>query len=335
MTFAAPALLCLALTTAAEPIKLASPGLAGLNLAPEALSFYSEHLAQQVRFAGPKVLTAGDIGAVLGIERQKQLMGCSDNGTACTVELANALGVDGVIVGHLAKLGSTYQLDVHVLAAKDGEALAARSAKAASEEALVAEMDRLAPDLVDEVYRRLGREPPPRVAAANPEPAPKVQPVAPANSAQAAPPSDAPVAGNARTGADGSSTARVDVGPTDATYPRAPAGRRGPHPAWIPAVGGLVISVVGFVVLGVGVSQINEVRDSDRFSGQSIEFERQRISDGAVVNDVGAWMIAAGVAAGTGAIIWRIAGRGEPRPVEAAVTAGPSGVSVSVGGALP
>jgi hypothetical protein len=160
MTLVTTAVLCATLSAASAkpPVQLASPGLSGLRMSPDELSFYSEHLAQQFRLRGMRVLTSGDIGTLLGLERQKQLLSCGQDSTSCTLELANALGADAVVVGNLAKLGDSYQLDVRVLAANTGEALSARSAKASTDERLVAAMDQLAVSLVAEVNQRLGRE---------------------------------------------------------------------------------------------------------------------------------------------------------------------------------
>lgn len=62
----------------------------------------SEVLATHLREHGLKVMTGRDIGAVLGLERQKQLLGCMDDSTSCSAELAGALGVGALVVGTVA-----------------------------------------------------------------------------------------------------------------------------------------------------------------------------------------------------------------------------------------
>ena len=101
----AAVLLSLAAHAAGPVPKLAAPGLNGVGLDAAFAGFAGEHLAQQLREAGLEVVTGSEIGAVLGIERQKQLLGCSA-GASCMTELANALGADGVVLGDLAQVGS-------------------------------------------------------------------------------------------------------------------------------------------------------------------------------------------------------------------------------------
>src|SRR6185503_17571286 len=86
-------------------LKLAMPGLRMVDVDANRGSFYSEHLALQMKRAGIDVLTEREIGAVLGLERQKQLLGCSDEATACMVEMASAMGTDGVVLGDVARVG--------------------------------------------------------------------------------------------------------------------------------------------------------------------------------------------------------------------------------------
>ena len=48
------------------------------------------------------MITPSDIGAALGVERQRELIGCSDTG--CLAEIGAALGVDYIVHGVLAAL---------------------------------------------------------------------------------------------------------------------------------------------------------------------------------------------------------------------------------------
>lgn len=78
--------------------------------------------AANLRAKGLRVLTSEDITAVLGLERQKQFLGCSD--TSCTAELAGALGVDAIIVSRMGRVGTQQTVISKVLLAKSGEVLA-------------------------------------------------------------------------------------------------------------------------------------------------------------------------------------------------------------------
>src|SRR3990167_7365998 len=102
-----PGMLCvlLSLALAAEPLRskpvtLALPGLNAVNLAAGEDDLQAEVVAQKFIAHGVQVMTARDLSTVLGMERQKQLLGCAEN-HACVVEMTAALGADGVIVGDL------------------------------------------------------------------------------------------------------------------------------------------------------------------------------------------------------------------------------------------
>jgi len=85
-------------------LKIASPGLTGVRVTDKEATFFSEHLAQQLAAAGAKVSSDREISALLGLERKRQLLGCSESSSQCVTELAGALGVDALVVGDVAKL---------------------------------------------------------------------------------------------------------------------------------------------------------------------------------------------------------------------------------------
>jgi TolB-like protein len=61
------------------------------------------------------VVSAKDIQTLLGVERQRQMLGCSDEGATCLTELAGAMGARFVLSGSLARLGDTFQLTLQTL----------------------------------------------------------------------------------------------------------------------------------------------------------------------------------------------------------------------------
>src|SRR5947209_7942042 len=127
-----------------------------VNIPADVAAFYSEHLAQQLTLQGLQVVSPSEIATLLGIERQKSLLGCSDNANSCMVELANALGVDGVVTGSLGKFGKSYQVNIKVLSAKDATSLAALSTRVTGgDEALLDELNATAKKLSNEIYARL------------------------------------------------------------------------------------------------------------------------------------------------------------------------------------
>lgn len=132
--------------TASGPIRLASVGFSQIGLSGEQAAFYSEHfavkLAEDPTFS---VATTKDLGAIVGFERQKVLLGCSDATSSCMAELAGALGVDGVVTGQIARVGSSFQLSVKVLAADGSKLLFAHASELfSSEENLLEGVTRIA-----------------------------------------------------------------------------------------------------------------------------------------------------------------------------------------------
>jgi hypothetical protein len=134
-----PSLVLAALVTAA-PVKLALVNLTGVGFTQSQSEALSEHLSS--RFRTVSVVTPKDIAALLGLERQKQLLACSE--ASCNAELANALGVDGIVQGELTRLGQVIQLNVKCLATSDGRRLAVYGERVSREEDLFSAVERAA-----------------------------------------------------------------------------------------------------------------------------------------------------------------------------------------------
>jgi TolB-like protein len=56
-----------------------------------------------------------ELQTMLGVERQKQLMGCSEAASQCMAELADAIGARFVLNGSLTRLGDAFQLALQVI----------------------------------------------------------------------------------------------------------------------------------------------------------------------------------------------------------------------------
>jgi len=138
-------------------LRLASPGLSGVKLADAEAAFYSEHLAQQLAAAGAKVTSDREISAVLGLERKRQLLGCSENSSQCVTELAGALGVDALVVGDVARLQQRYQVNVKLLSVADASLVAAESQRVDTDEQLVDALTAIAGRLARRAAERLSR----------------------------------------------------------------------------------------------------------------------------------------------------------------------------------
>jgi TolB-like protein len=205
--------LVVAVALAAKPpapaaVKLAAPGLNGFNVSPAELEFFTEHFAQQLTLQGLQVTTARQISSLLGLERQREIMGCKDAATSCMAELAAALGVEGVVTGSVGKFETSYRVNVSIVAASDGHTLAAYSARATTSEEVLEKLTTGAKQMAGEVLRALRN-------GAAPAPDLRVERIPPVN-------------GNVR--------------------PAAPAPGWGLRPSWwMPAAGAGAVAVVGTV----------------------------------------------------------------------------------------
>ena len=129
MTLAAAWLVPLVALSAA-PVKVGAPGLSSLNLDDRTTEYYSDFLANRLSEQdGMRVVKSSEIAQLIGLEKQKQLLGCSEQ--SCAMEIAQALGVDAILSGSIGRFGGgTYQLDARLVSTSDGALLASDSARA-------------------------------------------------------------------------------------------------------------------------------------------------------------------------------------------------------------
>lgn len=126
--------------SAPRTLKLAAPGLQGVDVAQQKAQFLNDLFAEQLGSRSEKrisVITQSEVGSLLGFERQKQLLGCSDGSSQCLAEISGALGVDGLVVGNVAKFGDSYAMTLKVIDAADGHPLASASRTGMREEQLL------------------------------------------------------------------------------------------------------------------------------------------------------------------------------------------------------
>lgn len=133
------ALLTAVLVVAAPPpVKLAAPGLSYVNVPEKKGRFFSDYFAQQLSLQGLSVTTASEISALLGFERQRQLMGCGEEEASnCVAELAGALGADGLITGSIAKFKAGYTVSLKIVASDNGRSVALAADTVRDEDALL------------------------------------------------------------------------------------------------------------------------------------------------------------------------------------------------------
>jgi hypothetical protein len=94
------------------------------------LAALTDVLATTVDEAGWfRVVSSRDVTAVLALERQKELLGCSAD-QACIAELAGALGVDYVLSASVGKVGEAWVVSGRMVEAKRGTSVARASTNA-------------------------------------------------------------------------------------------------------------------------------------------------------------------------------------------------------------
>lgn len=93
---------------ALKALKIAVVGLSPRGgISPETTQLFTEALVAELRRQpGTSVLSDADIAAAIGLERQKQLLGCTDD-ASCLTEIGGALGVDRLVHGSIGRVGES------------------------------------------------------------------------------------------------------------------------------------------------------------------------------------------------------------------------------------
>jgi hypothetical protein len=131
----------------AKGLKVALMPLTPLGgVSKETTQLLGDALAGELRRRpGVSVLTQSDVTALLGVEKTKQMLGCTDSG--CMVELGGALGADRVVHGSIGRVGGSLVVNLSALDPRRSTAAASVSERLrdARDEALLD----LLPTLVD------------------------------------------------------------------------------------------------------------------------------------------------------------------------------------------
>ena len=108
-------------------------------------------LASEVaRRPGLAVVSGADLRTLVGFERQKALVGCSEG--ACMTELAGTLGVAYLVSSEVSSVGSSWLLSLGLLDANKGSSVSRLTRRSSSIDGLVDEVSRA----VDELLAPLG-----------------------------------------------------------------------------------------------------------------------------------------------------------------------------------
>lgn len=95
-----------------EPARLVHVAVTDLTVEgvePRVARIFASSLVYEVRkLERTSVLGYDEIRAMLDVEAERQLTGCTGEESSCLAEVANALGADIVVVGALTKVGDTH-----------------------------------------------------------------------------------------------------------------------------------------------------------------------------------------------------------------------------------
>lgn len=126
--------LVMVLLAAAPGPKAASMGFRAIGVDAQKVDFFAARFALELQGAtGMPVVTPEEMSAVIGLERQRALLGCPEE-SSCLAELAGGLGADVLVLGTIARVGESWALTVKLVNAKDGKVVAARSGQVARED---------------------------------------------------------------------------------------------------------------------------------------------------------------------------------------------------------
>lgn len=103
-------------------VKCAAIPLKATDVAQEVAFIMDEVLLTELQQAGFEAIGPEDINAMVGFEKVKDAVGCDD--ASCIAELGNALGVDYLVAGNLAKLESSMVLTMKIIDVRGTKVLA-------------------------------------------------------------------------------------------------------------------------------------------------------------------------------------------------------------------
>lgn len=130
---------------------IAAPGFTCTRLEPTLCDAWLEHFVANLTARGLKVTTKNDMAEIIGVERQKQLLGCSDTSGSCLAELAGALGVASILSGTIARTESGFLSTLKVIDASNGATKWSATTRVDTEKELFAFFDAEAGTLVSTI----------------------------------------------------------------------------------------------------------------------------------------------------------------------------------------
>lgn len=122
------ALVALVVTMPASAAERTRVVVLGVGASDAKLKQLADSIAEQVltelgRSKRVDAMGTSDMAAVLGLERQKAVLGCSDQSASCLAEISAALGAPYLVTGNLARAGKATRIDLKLIRAQDGKAI--------------------------------------------------------------------------------------------------------------------------------------------------------------------------------------------------------------------
>lgn len=140
---------------AAAPVKIAATSFTVAGEDGKRAGVWLERFAEVMRRdKRVEVITADDLAQLVGMERQKALLGCEASAASCVTELANALGTDGVLVGSITRSEDSYLAVVKILRQRNATVWWSASGRMKGEGALLDWLDEQAAAAVEAMAPR-------------------------------------------------------------------------------------------------------------------------------------------------------------------------------------
>jgi hypothetical protein len=136
-------------------LKLVLPSVSVSGMGADRAEFFTEHLGGALSSAGADVTTPRQIEQILGVERQRQLLGCSDT-SSCMVELSSALGSDALVSSEIAQFEGVLQVNVKLIDSA-GKVRFSQQARTPTVEELLSRIDAIAVEAANAGASSLGR----------------------------------------------------------------------------------------------------------------------------------------------------------------------------------
>jgi len=97
-------------------LKLVAKG----GVEPATVDILTDALVGELRkHSGLAVVSPSEIGTLIGFEKEKQLLGCTDSG--CLAEIAGAMGADRLVSGSVGRLGQSSVVSLTLLDARKAQ----------------------------------------------------------------------------------------------------------------------------------------------------------------------------------------------------------------------